>query len=492
MKRILRILLFVIMFNIVSINASEYKVKVLLIEIDPTLTKGTIGGISCRNKKASVCLNQDSTLAVNEIIEDLEYTSHNTLKIEIVKREYLNEFPKYKNKINNLTGSSYSFDEDTWLDIMKYGWINSIKDSRVISNGLYNFDYDYIINKYNLEERRNNNEFDEVWLLNSDPIYPTSIYESLIAGNNAYWMNGESIYLNCKNFKIMNISIARRDVNLESFGHATESILSNVFTTRYNSYEKDSLTNFDINDLNLWERFTLNNYASPGYASVGNMHFAPNSSDDYDWQNQSNVNSSYDEWNNYPNITGKTTYVNSSIWVPYTNNLFSAARMHHRWWFSLIPHTEGRTKDGYSNNWWEYLSTEDYVTKITSSKKIYTYNIGDKLEIEIKLHFKSNDIKEITINKLENYIQLSNLNIFEIKSDGLYALSSGTSSLKYNYDGQSININIVVHGENVTNNEKITEEKKETNVFKYLPIILFGIITIVSLILINKQNKNIV
>ena len=58
----------------------------------------------------------------------------------------------------------------------------------------------------------------------------------------------------------------------------------------------------------------------------------------------------------------------------------SAARLHHRWWFSLLPHHTDFTSDGYYNNWWEYYYTNTFVSYIVTNKSEYSYKINQKIE----------------------------------------------------------------------------------------------------------------
>ena len=69
-------------------NAIPRVLKVLVIEQDPFLkTKDNI--------RASVFLKQDKDLVVNDLIDDLEFSSHGNIDINIVKREHFNEFPTF-------------------------------------------------------------------------------------------------------------------------------------------------------------------------------------------------------------------------------------------------------------------------------------------------------------------------------------------------------------------------------------------------------------
>ncbi len=435
--------------------------KVLIIELDPLLTKGTIAGVSCKGKYASECLSQNKNKAVNELISDLNNSSNNNLSVKIVKTEQVNEFPTYKNKVTLQNGGTdYKFDEDTWLDIMKDGWYKGISDSRVAEIGDWfgSFDYEYIINKLNLVERRNNNEFDEVWIVNVDP---AGTYESIMVGNNAFWINGTPIEKKCAPFKMINVSISRPDANFECFGHATEQLLSNVFkNTNWNGYDplnwknnSTTISNNEYEKLNLFQKFMLtenqNTNKNTGYAGVGNMHYAPNSTKDYDWNNQNNIiYSKSNEWSNYPNITNKpsldtfspSVYMNKEI-----SGTYSEGRYHHIWWFSLLPHHNSYTKDGYYNNWWNYYANNTYVVEITSSQSEYNYHINDKIDnITFILKNRDNSIESVSL-KYDNNVIISDMNLFKIDNDGnLYASKSGTSDIKFFRDGISVNVKITI------------------------------------------------
>ncbi len=437
---------------------SKLKLKVLVIDIDPVLSKGSINGKNCTNLTASKCLNQNKDQAINELIEDIEYSSHNIIDVDIIKTEYLNEFPSSTSYTTLLNGQkSHKFDQDTWLDVMKDGWYGFWNDSRVKEFDAYSFDYNYIINKYNLITRRNNNEFNEVWILNVDPI---NTYESIMVGNNAYWINGQPIQANSKTFKIMNVSISRPDANFECFGHASENILAKVFDTTIYSYNYNYLSvdtsNYD--NLNLFEKFILtehsNSKKNTGLSGVGNLHFSPNSTTDYEWVGGlDNVKSKWKEWINYPNLSAtpsSTVFNPTSAYSNYKNKTgtISDARTHHRWWFYLMPHLSGVTNDGFSNNWWEYLFDNNFVDNIELSKDSYYYNSGDIIN-DIVIYEKYHDEKKsniITINKYINNISFTDKSILRINDNGqIIAYKKGTTSLKYFKDGKNKTIQITIN-----------------------------------------------
>ena len=63
---------------------------------------------------------------------------------------------------------------------------------------------------------------------------------------------------------------------LEAYGHRAESILEKTFSKL-------------SSDVNLWKRFIRYEKTTPGKSACGNIHFAPNSQADYDWNNPTPV-----------------------------------------------------------------------------------------------------------------------------------------------------------------------------------------------------------
>jgi hypothetical protein len=125
------------------------------------------------------------------------------------------------------------------------------------------------------------------------------------------------------------------DCILENLLHRTENHISRA----YGGWNlKEPQTN--------WDRFTANIEQSPITPAVGSCHYAPNSKSDYDWGNTRYVDSTADDWLNYPNLTGKTTRINCEAW---------RESGWHQWWLMHLPHASGINPDGRQNNWWKYI-----------------------------------------------------------------------------------------------------------------------------------------
>ena len=203
--------------------------------------------------------------------------------------------------------------------------------------------YYEIIDRFSLLQRVASNEIDEVWVFN----FPhAGFYESIMAGPGAFWCNAPPLkYTEAsgRRFVIMGFSYERGvGEMLENLGHRVESIMEKTF---------EQIGGED----NLWHRFSRYDRLAPGRAAVGNVHFAPNSDRDYDWNNPSTVRSESDDWlYNFPNFRGQTRMVTASDWGN------GDIRKHHVWWLTHLPKAAGRT-NGIHNNWWQYVMDPNNV-----------------------------------------------------------------------------------------------------------------------------------
>ena len=204
-------------------------------------------------------------------------------------------------------------------------------------------DYHAIIERFDILKRVANEEIDEVWIFN----FPhAGFYESIMGGPGAFWCNApplKNTESSQRRFVIMGFSYERGvGEMLENMGHRAESIMEKTF---------ENLSG----DNNLWKRFIRHEKTHSGQAALGNVHFAPNSERDYDWNNPSFVLSEADDWLlNFPNFKGTTRMVNSNEWGN------GDIREHHKWWMKHFPKTAGR-KNGIHNNWWQYIMNPNNI-----------------------------------------------------------------------------------------------------------------------------------
>jgi len=283
-------------------------------------------------------------------------------------------YPSYKNADQYLmTMKAAQLDEkkglgSSWASLRWHGnhaSTSSVSKSRV---DFYGANYKAIFKKFGVVEKINSGEIDELWIFAP---HMSGLNESKMAGPTAFFINGEEIpgVASNRNFAVMGYNYAYPVGNmLEDFGHRTEFVMDRVFssarTRDINRLAADKKrAQFDYSKLNLWERFVLVDIVMPGRAGVGCMHFAPNSKQDYKWQDATVVDTYYPDWDNYPNFKGQKVSSDCTGWVgdigTDATKFFEGEREHHKWWFKHIPHLKGTIRDvdgmEYLNNWWDYM-----------------------------------------------------------------------------------------------------------------------------------------
>lgn len=197
-------------------------------------------------------------------------------------------------------------------------------------------DYDALLDEFRMIEKVNAGTVDEFWLF----AFPyAGYYESIMGGPGAFWCNAPPLTQTAhaaRRFVIMGFNYQRGvGEMLENFGHRAESIMKYVFRNKRG-------------DDNLWERFFRHEHKNPGQAEVGWMHYAPNSERDYDWGNKRKVLSRWRTWRNFPDLEGEPDLVDCGDWGN------GDIRLHHKWWFELLPKIRG-SKSGIAYNWWQYI-----------------------------------------------------------------------------------------------------------------------------------------
>ena len=504
MKKIKKVIILLIImcsfFCLIRVRAEEHMtLKVLVIEINPILETVQNRSFYPNNDGhpyVSEYFGQDRLKAINEMKKDIEEMSHGYVSVEFVKMEYLNEFPTYLQPVTLVDGSSANrLDEETYISMGRSSrnrdvgsWIDLIyyPDHQPEA---YSFDYGYIMNKFDLVNRRNAGEFDQVWLNTIDPV---STYETIMVGSNPYWINGTPITADCDNFMIANVSISRRDANLHAYGHSSEFVMNMVYNREvlvYGKYYHDSDPN-DYQSLNVWNRFSMINSESEGQnAGVGNVHFPFNGEADYDYTNSNSVYTTWRDWLNYPNLTGNKELSNSDAWLYFPENMtlgddqdHDPDRLYMRFWYYLMPHVEGRTVDGYYNNWWKYIMTLDYVTEVKQNDDYQLkVNVGENVRPRITLVYNSGYTEEY-----REIIEDKNVRIIgdsvKFENGILKAEKIGNSFVTLCFDGTCVEYNVIS-----TNPSSST-----MSTFLIVLIIIFTIGTIAIFVIsyIKRKKKN--
>ena len=294
--------------------------KVLVIVYDPIIDKSTGNTLSQQQK-----WYRPADL-ITGFMADMLQVSGGMARYQIVQRVDVDEFPA---KTDN-----FRYTPQTYMNVLR-GEAAPHTPSEV--------NYNAILSKYNVLQRVARNEIDEVWIFG----FPhAGFYESTMGGPGAFWCNAPPVKnteASKRRFVIMGYSYERHVGEMqEAYGHRAESIMEKAFS-KLNG------------DANLWKRFTRYEKTAPGKSACGNIHFAPNSRQDYDWNNPAPVISECYDWQiNFPNLKGDMRIVGSSEWGG------GDIREHHKWWFNHFPRMAGR-KNGIHNNWWQYVVNPQLV-----------------------------------------------------------------------------------------------------------------------------------
>jgi hypothetical protein len=287
--------------------------KVLLLTYDPRIEAE--GG----KRLHEVCGWNDPAALTRTYIQDLKECSGGYVQYQLVETLTVDGFPLKKD--------GFQYTDESFLECFrsKKGWHQP--DA---------IDYYTIVSQFEVEKRIDRKEIDEVWI---QGMPYSGLYESTMGGKDAYFCNSPPLTdVNTDRlFVIMGFNYERGvGEMLEDQGHRTESIMRRV----YGSWEPD--------ETHMWNRFTLYDKVAPGKAACGNVHFAPNSTRDYDWGNKKPVLSSADDWLDYPNLTGEKRLMTCADWGG------GEIRAHHNWWLTRLPKAPGKGPDGKQANWWKY------------------------------------------------------------------------------------------------------------------------------------------
>ena len=292
-------------------------VKVMVLNFDPFVQQA---GQPVRLHQA-YGWNDPRTLA-NGYIADLQQATNGYLTYSIVNWQDINAFPTKTD--------GYAYTEATYATC----WQN--RTSCHTPDGA---DYPKILRDYGANTAINAGQIDEVWLFGAPYM---GFWESAMAGPRAFTINGGTypeVPTN-KTFAVMGFSYERGVAEmLHNLCHRFEATM----TFLYGGWQVDQL-------VNPWARFAANAHQSNGEAAVGTCHFSPNGQSDYDYANPRVVQSSAEDWLNYPNLTGQKRPISSTAWggPDFQRNYLN-------WWFNHIPRKNGRDTDNHFLNWWLYV-----------------------------------------------------------------------------------------------------------------------------------------
>lgn len=278
---------------------------------------------------------------INGFIQDILETSGGNARYQVVQRIELNEFPPKMD--------GYRYDAQTYLEVLR-------GDREPYQPEGAN--YQEILTQLNVLPRIAMRDIDEIWLV----AFPhAGFYESTMGGPGAFWCNSGPQRWSAgaaRRFIIMGFSFERGPGEmLESFGHRAESLVGKVFNCQdfiawAYTQGRDPAT--VAPDLNLFQQYLSFDQVAPGKSGVGTIHYAPNSTRDYEWNNPRLVSSNCHDWYNFPAFQNDFRQVGPAEWGN------GDIRTHHRWWLKHLPRVAGRT-GGIANNWWQYIMDPNLI-----------------------------------------------------------------------------------------------------------------------------------
>ena len=261
--------------------------KILRIIIDPTLNGKSLSSLYSKD----VIELHDDVLA--------EWSCISGEPMEVVKTEYSTELP--------IKEDGYQYTTKEYFNVIQR--IAPAHSPDILS-------YDNLIKKFDLINRKNNGEFDEVHFYGGPYM---GFYESRMIGRNSIWCNAPAYNAECDGFIIMGFNFERGiSEAIEAFGHRTESTL----------------------------RYCYKNFFADFTKCVGTIHTPHNAINDYDWGNSDIVECYADK---YPDVYSQskgcsallsTFFKTKSIYKPaprnadYWNN---NSLDYFRYWYSHIP-----------------------------------------------------------------------------------------------------------------------------------------------------------
>jgi len=231
-------------------------------------------------------------------------------------------------------------------------------------------DYDYMLtNDLQGEAILGTGVCDDVWVW-CPPM--AGAYESHMFGPGSWWCNsgghtGNNGYRAYPRRFIVYVFNYERGVDMANhdFGHAMESHMSQFNAGWHWNYA----TRFDaaVWTSYYWGAFAAFDQAMPGRAGCGDTHRMPNSTNEYQYNNQNYVWSFKRNWEGtnfimWPTFT-MSNWINATEWHDAALESWAYKSegecSHLRWWFQHMPHEPPDSPyymtNGLLMNWYEYL-----------------------------------------------------------------------------------------------------------------------------------------
>ena len=255
----------------------------------------------------------------------------------------------------------------------------------------YSPNYKKVFDQYNLNNYINTHNIKEVWLWYGEPAKPSwTSYDPDLHGNieksvtfvesnmsspttgdvsNSHRHQDDLYILNhtyvvyCYNFRRTQAEM------IHNHGHQLESIY------KYAATQQDGDYNLFVSDFSGWGE----DYSTPPIGRAGDCHHPPNTKKDYDYQNDSLVESDIEDWT--PDYSGKTKKVNANTWGnidyawPSSVAIDIPQKTESHWYIYWMQNMPGY-KNGISysagknmTNWWYF--TADWDDAINSGMGLH-------------------------------------------------------------------------------------------------------------------------
>lgn len=295
--------------------------KVYVLVFDPILSNG---------QSVSEYFHwQDYTVLTQQTIDFFKLTSGNRINYTVAYTSV--ETNVWPEKIDGFT-----YTESQYLAVVNHQQAYHSPDT---------VNYNKIVNtpEYDICGKLDRGEIDEVWMFGG-PWF--GFYESTLVGPGSYFYNSSPVSgpHNCnKILPIMGMNYERgEDCMIEDFGHRTESTMTKV----YGSWQENRTAHN-------WDRFGLVMAQSPNYSysGCGSVHYPPNGTSDYNYNNSSTVPSNCNDFVNYPKLSDPLL-----VAQPTTCSLWGCNGLgYFQYWFGHLPVNLGCGPDNVANSWWNYF-----------------------------------------------------------------------------------------------------------------------------------------
>lgn len=297
----------------------QRKVEVLV--FDPEVTKNSISGTRLSNY-----MKWDDPLQLaNQFRRAIESMTNGRVRYKIAKTRIVDDIPR------KADGFDYSMDH----------YLKCIAETSTCHEPDA-VDMRAIVDSYEICSDTNAEAIDEVWMFGG-PYF--GFYESQLIGPNGFWYNSPPLEgTNCRKLvPVMGFNYERKlEEMVHDVMHRTEATMARV----YGSWEENRMNH-------AWDRFALVAAQSPSYgiSGCGNGHYAPNSTDDYQYDSTAPVESYCDDFFHYPNMGAPP-----SVLKTITCAAWGCSELgYYRYFFQHLPKAAGLGPDGRFADWWRYL-----------------------------------------------------------------------------------------------------------------------------------------